>query len=480
MDNQNTNGINGSVGQSINPTITPNPNPENSASTIGSLNPQPTMDAILNGGTTLTEPVLNPIPPTIEPIPQPGLSSPITSPSMSSLEPIPPIIDNSLNTEPIKSPIENPVENITMTPTNNVEPTINTMVPPISSVPSMDQTTPPMEPTIPPISENFSSIPIPQIPVESDNNSKKSHKSPLVLILVFILIAAIGFGVYYFLNFAQNGSFGMLSSLKKSVTTKDVNLELGKEVSKNIDDYATINGYKKSDCSLDTTNVNANKVSTYKYFVTCGSEKIEGTVIVEDTTKPEVITSDVTVLPNATIKESDFIEKCVDASKCSYEFETDVQSLLANNGDYEVKITVSDEYNNKTTATAKLIVSANAPVKYLTCTTPAKDIDNIYASFTDSYKIGIDSNNQFYNAIRVSMFKYADAKDYESAVSNYNRTNGINNVIGIETFNQSDNTITLKSQKTLAEMSSDLKVELPSEATELSSWLWGVGDYVCN
>ena len=272
--------------------------------------------------------------------------------------------------------------------------------------------------------------------------------------MIIILIAGVGFGIYYFLFAART------NAPTATIDIKELKLELGENLSENIDDYATISGYDKNSCEIDTSEISSNKVGAYRFYVTCGENKVEGTIIIDDTTKPDVVTNEIVVLPNATIKVEDFIDSCIDASTCTYKFsdEQEVQTALKNVGEYDISIVVTDEYNNESTITAKLIVSNEAPVKYLTCTGSEKDVDEIYATLVETYKFGIDKNNNFYDAIKTSEFKFEELEDYEKIKNNYSEENGINNIIGKTTFNTSSQIISLKSNKTLEEIKTELSI----------------------
>ena len=300
---------------------------------------------------------------------------------------------------------------------------------------------------------NFNSVPVPP-EFETEEKKKKAPNKILIIILIIILIAGVGFGVYYFLFAART------NAPTATINVKDLKIELGEKLSENIDDYATISGYDKNSCKIDISEVSSDKVGAYRFYVTCGENKVDGTVIIDDTTKPDAVTNEMVVLPNATIKVEDFIDSCIDASTCTYKFsnEQEVQTALKTIGEYDISILVTDEYNNESTITAKLIVSNEAPVKYLTCTGSEKDVDEIYATVAETYKFGIDKNNNFYNAIKTSEFKFEELEDYEAIKNNYSEEKGINNTLGKATFNTANQIISLKSNKTLDEIKTELNI----------------------
>lgn len=396
-----------------------------------------------------TAPIETPSPSTVEnTVNEPtviDLNPTLEEPQIESLEEIPDVVqtpENPIGVETIKTETIEPTE------------TIDT----VSTTPLDD----------------FNEVPVPPVFEDEGKEKKKKegNKKVLIILLLVILIVAIGFGVYYFLSMAKK-------STKITIATQDITVELGSLLSNNMDDYATITGYNKMDCKLNLDNVNMSKVSTYKYTVTCGNVSEEGNIMVDDTTKPEVITNDLTLLPNSTLNAEDFIEECLDASTCTYEFKTDVANLTNTPGEYDVDILVSDEYNNQNTVTAKLIISRNAPARYLTCKKNEEKIEDISATLVDSYKIGIDANDNFYNAVRISKFKFTDKDKYTTIVNDYNETNGIHEIVGNATFDENGSNIIIKGNKTLDDMNNELKGKLPSNSNILRAFLSGLG-YTCN
>lgn len=533
MDNQNTNGLNENK-TGVNPNNQPIPRAvANEASedngNVGTtpvstpIEPvKPTLDSILNGDSEISAPTTTPIE-TIDTLesPAPMKTTIVEEPNPTTIvntvaqpETIQndAVVDTSAETfvnpvvpeQPVAPTVESsaPLENTvletpqptieTIEPTEEAttngpiietieeipnEPVVeNTIQQPVDTNVTTETletpTEPTLEPTLPPV-DDFNEVPVPPTTDGTGKNRKKDGKKKTwILLLILILIVAIGFGVYYFLTMAKTSS-------EKVINTKDVKVELGSALSNNIDDYATIAGYNKNDCSLNLDNVNVEKVSTYKYTITCGKTNKEGLVIVDDTTKPEVVTNDVMVALNTTLNVEDFIEECKDASKCSYHFQTNVEDLTKNIGEYDVEILVSDEYNNQTIVTAKLTVSRTAPTKYLTCKKTEEILDELGATFVEGYKIGFDANDTFHSAVRTSEFTFKNTNDYNKAVSDYKSANSLNNRSGDATYNESKMSILLKENKTLQDMNTDLNGRLPNNFNILRAYLSGLG-YTCN
>lgn len=457
---------------------------DNSASTI-----IPSNTSSMNANGNVSEPVIE----TIPDVSTSGVSNtadqvaansaPLNQENVSSNVPSGTLNTASVNLEPKVEtldtlPIQEPVlENVSSA--SSVQEEVVPVTPVVEQtvgIETLDNSTVPEEPK-----DDFGAVPVP--PVFDDGKKKKKKekkernkedgKKTIIVLLIIVLIAAIGFGVYYFLSMAKE------SASQASIVLKDMKLELGSTLSSNIDDYATITGYDKANCTLDLANVNLNKVSTYKYKVTCGKQEKEGTIIVDDSQPPKVTVNDLILTPNAALNPEDFIEKCTDASSCSYKFAEDYATLTEKLGDYEVKIIVSDDFNNEATVVAKLTVSRNAPVKYLTCTSKEENLEEIPASFVHSYRIGIDGNNTFYNAVKTSVFTYTTLEEYNSAIRGYDSAVGIHGIIGTEAFNEAEKSISIKTNKTLNEMNEDLNGNLPNNEVVIRAYLSGLG-YTCN
>ncbi len=481
--NQEQNGLNGgNVGSNPTSNSVSNANLNNGVQQPNEM-PKPTLDSILNGNLNNQ---VNPTP----------TAAPIESLEVEELA-VP-----NVQTEPTPVPTEvvNPVNNTVSTPIVNEAPTIETIAEPaptpantvveapvieninepvkeetVKETQNVEPTPEPIEApapqTPPPVTDDFNAVPVPPILDSGEKEKKKGNKKVFIIILLIILIALVGVGVYLFLNTAKQ------TVSNSSIVTNELKLELGSTLDTDIDTYATIVGYNKNDCNIDLSNVDTSKVSTYKFTVTCGNASQEGLVIVDDSISPEVVTNDLILLPNATVNPEDFILECIDASTCSYEFENSVSTTTL--GEQEVSIIVSDSYNNKSTVKVNLTIANNAPARYLTCSKNEETLTDIPATLKDSYKIGVDSTDNFYNAVRITEFKFNDQSEYETVVKSYDENVGINNITGESTFNNSSNKITIKATKTINDLRTELNGNIPTNSNILRAFLSGKG-YMCN
>lgn len=254
-------------------------------------------------------------------------------------------------------------------------------------------------------------IPTPPSMGDFNNGGKKQKKGmskTTIILLIVLLIAAIGAGVYYVLTMTKKPA--------GNIVMNDLQWDLGKPLSTNISDYATITGFDSSVCSLDVTKVDINKMGAYDYTVTCGTTSKSGKIILQDKTAPVVVTKKVIVAPGSTVQIEDFIASCTDASNCSYELEDetiDLTTITAVEGTQRINIVVTDDYNNQTTVEAILEVTNNAPVKFMYCT-PNTNMDNdLNATLEVTYNYGIDAEDQLVQTQKINTYTFDTSADYE-------------------------------------------------------------------
>lgn len=288
----------------------------------------------------------------------------------------------------------------------------------------------------------FGSVPTP--PVGNLDGGKKKSKlkfsKTTIILIVVLVIAIIGCGVYLILTKASQ------TKTKGDISTKDLVLELGKPLSTNITDYALISGFNASTCTLDTSKVNTKRMGSYEYTITCGSTSKAGSIVLQDKTAPVVAVKEVMVTPGTLVSFDDFIVSCDDYTDCSYEFEDQSQSLetlVQTVGDYNLNLVVSDDYDNKTTVSLHLIVSDDAPVRNMYCTpTPTED-DDLKASLEVSYNYGINTSDILARTEKTYFYTFDNEEDYLAVKNNYSETTGINGVIGQTVFDDEEFTITI-------------------------------------
>lgn len=252
-------------------------------------------------------------------------------------------------------------------------------------------------------------VPVPPPVPEGPQNKgkKKMINTPLLIVLIVVLVAAIGFGIYYFLTTSKT------TAQPITITPKLTELELGSEIGTDASFYAQITGTVSSNCTVDT-NLDTAKVGTYEYTVTCAGKTSEKqTIEVKDTTPPQVEVKDVIVVPGTEVVADDFVDTVEDASQVTFKFDDEVDTNTE--GEYKVSITASDEYENTTTITANLIVTSDAPQTYMYCERAENTNDS--ANATAQYRFGINDQGTLYNSQKIITYEFDNETEYSTAVN---------------------------------------------------------------
>lgn len=417
--------------------------------------------------TPITVPPVEDITPTVPPV------EPVSSDSISSVPPV------DVSPQPIETPVQ-PVEPVIETSTmetDNVGETAEPIAPPVA--PEIDPVPEPVEPvstadydipqtidtntppifneigTVPPI--DGGPIPVPNMDMNTNipvpKEKKKGGMNKLIFVLIVVLlIAAVGVGVYIFLSMSNSGTTSV------SVTPKEVQIEVGSEVSTNIDDYADFVGVDSSTCSLDTSNITDTSTlnSEYTFTIVCNDVSYEGTATVVDTVAPEVELSSVTVQVGSSVEPEDFISSCEDATTCSYEFEDAslVATYLTTAANYHVNIVVKDEAGNEVVVEGTLVVTEEEIPEtselYMACSLAGT-----------KYSLGLvggefDGNAIIEYTFTLTASEYTDFKALygSSASASYN------GMSGIPSFDDSTYTVTLTQHTTMSDVESVLGTDL--------------------
>lgn len=315
----------------------------------------------------------------------------------------------------------------------------------------------------------FETVPTPPSMNDFNTPNKKGGKfkfsKTTIIIVVVLLIAIIGAGIYLVLNTVS-------SKPKGTIAVNDLmQWELGKELSTNVSDYATITGFDKTVCSLDVSKVDVNKMGSYDFTVTCGTTSKSGKIILQDKKAPEVVVREVVVLPGSTVTVEDFIVACNDVSHCTYAISEDsgnLSDLTLVEGVYNLKLTVSDDYDNKTTVDLKLTVTMDAPVKYMFCTPASTTDDTLNASVEITYTYGINSDDELVQTQKVQKYTFDDQKDYLNAKNNYDT---LIHLDGAVAYDDSDFVIQVINDLTETELNTEFNVSsFPTNYTDLKTF----------
>lgn len=143
-------------------------------------------------------------------------------------------------------------------------------------------------------------------------------------------------------------------------------VELGSEVSNDIKDYVDNKIKSEDDYSINLKGVSIkdNKYDLpgeYTFKIKYKSITKKGKLVVKDTTPPNVEVQDVKVGVNEVIEADTFIKSCDDYSKpCIVDVNGEqIEDLVKKEGTHTVNLVISDQYDNKVTKTASIIVKKN-------------------------------------------------------------------------------------------------------------------------
>ncbi|MBQ3021351.1 MAG: hypothetical protein IJD92_03910 [Bacilli bacterium] len=164
--------------------------------------------------------------------------------------------------------------------------------------------------------------------------SNTKHNFLKILVLLFIIGIFIGIFIYY--------------RKVNSIKLKNITIEAGETLSKNVEDYL-VNGEKNKDkYNLDISKVNTNKVGSYTYTVKHNKHIEKAIIKVVDTTSPNVTLENITIGPKEELDPNLLISSCNDISlpcRASFTNDSDIDKLK-NVGTYNISITVSDNVFN--------------------------------------------------------------------------------------------------------------------------------------
>lgn len=422
MNNDTNSNLNGTVlGNVDNTNLNPNPIPTETVESLDNVVPEN-----LNNGQVVNNMMA-----------QPQQQSELVQTEQSAQNTFfnnPPVNDintGSLNEGPqIQSTVIEPVQQVEPTPAYTNPQTINPA--PMPGFESSDTIG-----TQPPIS------------LEPEKQPKKKTNKVLFIIIILILLAGVGFGTYYVLNYTD-----LLSKAEQiSIVTNDLEINMGDPLSTNISDYATITGTDSKNCSLNTMDVDNKKEGTYEFKITCGETIKTGTIKVVDNSVLEVETQKVYKAKGETLEANEFIKDANSALTYQFVDETSINSLLNGEaGTYTVKIRVTSKNNKSIEVDATLVIMQYAIKGYLVCSTNEQNIENSNASMTVSEKFAIvnDGNNGYGKiAEEIHTFKFTDETEYSNLLATYKTENKItiNNITGSTTFDDTTLTITIANEK---------------------------------
>lgn len=486
LNQGNTNtpsGINASVLGSVNPT--PNPSstpvaPVTSGSTVmpaanaQTVAPQPTSTP--SAKPTASQPNLNVQTPPVTPIEEvtPGLNTnqqQVSSTQTSSVMPQSTTAPSSINPTPVAQPI--PGTNGTPYQANSL--TGNTIG---VGTPTMGQDNLNSNGFVEPNKvENIGVIPPPNNNANNQQKKKKGMNKTLFVVLIIVAIAAVAFGVYYFLSISN----------KITVKLKDVTIGVGDTLSDNINDYATITGKNSVSCTLNTRNVDTQTIGTYDFTITCGDDKFNGKVNVSDTTAPEVTLNTIYKEVNSTATIDEFVSSCTDPSECTTTFanENTLTNYLATaGGPYSIEINASDNAGNSSTYTAQLYVTPYPIRIFKNCESASSEVVGYNATKTisDYLPMGSDDTGALiYLGVsqRIYTYVFSNQEEYNNVIGNKPQVLTFDGKTGQTTYNDEDLTIKIYTDLSLDTLNNEAGGTFPTGYADMDAYYKNLS-YTCN
>lgn len=190
------------------------------------------------------------------------------------------------------------------------------------------------------------------------NLKKNNSGTGITLIIVFVCLAFIGAFAYYYKNYVANGGFQVLR----------VVVELGDALPYKKEEYIKTSLGKSIDdleYQINTSEVIVDQVGEYKYTVTHDTFTKTGTIIIQDTTKPELKLREVTISEGTSYSPENFVSECNEYTRvCNYAFDgNENQGSYTEPGIYDIRISATDQYNNKTVEKTTLTIESKGNIK---------------------------------------------------------------------------------------------------------------------
>lgn len=181
--------------------------------------------------------------------------------------------------------------------------------------------------------------PIMEVALEHEKKKKRrAVKKIILVILIVIIISILGFFGYKFYK---------RSEISKKIND-NITIEYGEALTL---DYILKDDFKKIKVSPKLSSLK--KVGEHELTLTINGEVFKVKINIKDTTPPDLEVKDVQkYLDEDLPKVEEFVERAEDLSNVDLKM-SKIEKVA---GEHEVEITATDEYNNKTSKKAKLII----------------------------------------------------------------------------------------------------------------------------
>lgn len=251
-----------------------------------------------------------------------------------------------------------------------------------------------------------------------DSNPK--HVFLKCLLILFIIGLCIGAFLFY-----KN---------KNTMKLKKVYVELGSELSNDVNDYLVSGVANSSNYKLDLSMVDKDVIGEYTYKVRHNKNTKKGTLVVRDTTKPVIETSNIVMNKEETLDLNFIVTSCKDYSlPCSVSFvnKSDVEKL-GTVGEYTIPFYIQDNVGNKVKKDIEITVSdteylstkMSNDLEYYTNSINDDSIEHVYFEKFD--KALEDESDDYVTTVQeisaLDFSEYTDGEIYNSQlITVYNK-----------------------------------------------------------
>jgi len=204
-----------------------------------------------------------------------------------------------------------------------------------------------------------------------------------------------------------------------------VTIELGDKLPIRTSNYVRPGVGEKVDELLyikDTSKVILEEVGEYEFSIKHNGITKYGTVIIKDTTKPDLITRDVTIVEGSDYKASSFVESCRDHSGCNYSFQDEeVTKKYTSPGSYVIYIIATDAYGNSVNKKANLFIETKGNSRIFVKES-GFDFTTGY-SIKEEYTLNFDdyaNDTLLLYGVFKKTLTYQDDEKYQAARKTYN------------------------------------------------------------
>ena len=302
------------------------------------------------------------------------------------------------------------------------------------------------------------------VPPQDDEPKKKGMSKVLFVLLIVLLICAVAFGVYYFLNISNN---------TVKLTTKTVSVGIGETLPDDIKEYITVTKGNINICSVNTKNVDTQTSGEYDVTITCGKKTYTTKVVVSDKTGPVAVLKMLFKTVNSTVTPEDFIKTCNDPSNCKTSFvNTDEvnEYLKTPGGPYNVAIIAEDDLKNKSEYTATLYVTSEEINIFANFASSEESLKDYKAKKTVTDVLSFSKVLTFLNAARRDVkYTFENETDYFETITEKSEIMTFDGITGIATYDDKNLSFTISTDLSLDTLNSENNGSFPTTYPDIQT-----------